>query len=160
MLSFIVDLGVWNWIIAGVLLFILEVFLPGVFLLWFGFAAAVVGVLALATGMGFSAQIAVFALAAIASVLMARKLFHYGAVGSDRPNLNLRGQQYIGRTLVVAESITNGRGRVKVGDSLWSAEGPDTEAGARVRVTGARSTVLIVEAVPAGENLPKAGSFS
>jgi hypothetical protein len=64
---------------------------------------------------------------------------------SDLPDLNIRGQQYIGRSLVVEQAIQNGRGKVRVGDSLWAAEGPDTPAGARVTVTAARGTVLVVE---------------
>jgi membrane-bound ClpP family serine protease len=34
---------------------------------------------------------------------------------------------------------------VKVDDSIWRAVGPDIEAGARVRVTGVRDAVLVVE---------------
>jgi membrane protein implicated in regulation of membrane protease activity len=65
---------------------------------------------------------------------------------SDLPDLNERAQQYVGRSLVVAESIENGRGKVRVGDSVWQAEGPDVPVGSRVKVTGARGTVLVVVA--------------
>ena len=64
---------------------------------------------------------------------------------SDLPDLNVRGQQYIGRSLVVEQAIQNGRGKVRVGDSMWAAEGPDAPAGSRVTVTGTRGTVLVVE---------------
>ena len=30
----------------------------------------------------------------------------------------------IGRSLVVEQAIQNGRGKVRVGDTLWQAEGP------------------------------------
>jgi len=65
---------------------------------------------------------------------------------SDLPDLNERAQQYIGRSLVVVEAIANGRGKVRVGDTFWQAEGPDVPAGTRVKVTGARGTVLLVVA--------------
>ncbi len=55
-----------------------------------------------------------------------------------------RGQR-IGRSLVVEDAIQNGRGKVRVGDTVWQAKGPDTPAGARVTVTGAEGTVLVVE---------------
>jgi membrane protein implicated in regulation of membrane protease activity len=45
---------------------------------------------------------------------------------------------------VVEQAIENGRGRVRVGDTLWSAEGPDAPAGTRVTVTGSKGTVLVV----------------
>jgi membrane protein implicated in regulation of membrane protease activity len=46
----------------------------------------------------------------------------------------------------VEEAIENGRGKVRVGDSVWQADGPDVPAGSRVKVTGARGTVLVVVA--------------
>lgn len=66
---------------------------------------------------------------------------------SDQPNLNRPAVQIVGRVLVVAEPIEGGRGKVKVGDTLWPAEGPDLPAGAEVRVTAAKGTVLQVERV-------------
>ncbi len=43
------------------------------------------------------------------------------------------------------EPIVNGRGRVKIDDSVWSAEGEDAPDGAKVLVTGVRGAVLTVE---------------
>jgi membrane protein implicated in regulation of membrane protease activity len=64
---------------------------------------------------------------------------------SDFPDLNKRGQQYFGRVLTVEEAIDCGRGKVRVGDTLWSAEGLDVLAGTRVKVTDTRGTILLVE---------------
>jgi membrane protein implicated in regulation of membrane protease activity len=44
---FFSELGPWNWMALGFVLLILEVFLPGVFLLWIGLAALIVGGLSL-----------------------------------------------------------------------------------------------------------------
>ncbi len=63
----------------------------------------------------------------------------------DEPKLNARGTKHIGRLVVIEQPIEAGRGRVRIGDGWWSAEGPDLEAGAQVRVIGARGVVLIVE---------------
>ncbi|MEZ5924640.1 MAG: NfeD family protein [Hyphomicrobiaceae bacterium] len=145
-MSFFASLGAWNWLIAAAVLLILEVFAPGVFLMWFGVAAAVVGLIALVVDMPLLWQALLFAAAAIASVLIGRKVFPYTEQVSDQSSLNLRGQQYVGRTYTLEQSIVEGRGKLRVGDSLWSAEGPDLAAGARVRVTGVRGTVLMVEA--------------
>lgn len=64
---------------------------------------------------------------------------------SDQPDLNRRGAQYIGRTVTVEEPIVAGRGKVRIGDTLWPVEGPDAAIGARVKVTAVRGTVLVVE---------------
>lgn len=63
---------------------------------------------------------------------------------SDEPDLNRRAAQLIGRVLVVEEAIENGRGKVRVGDTLWAAEGPDTPVGVEVQVLSVQGTVLRV----------------
>ncbi len=144
--STIATYGAWIWLIAGVALLVLEVFAPGVFLLWFGIAAALVGVIALNWPMPLIWQLAVFGLASILSLVAARTVFRYGVEVSDPESLNVRGHQYLGRVVVVEDAIVNGRGKVRIGDSIWGAEGEDAPKGARVRVTGAQGTMLKVEA--------------
>ena len=131
------------------LLFILETVVPGVHFLWFGIAAVVVGVLALATGIAWQWQVIAFGIISVLTVFWVRRYVRPDVAKSDLPDLNERGQQYIGRSLVVEQAIQNGRGKVRVGDTLWQAEGPDAPAGARVTVTAARGTVLVVERAPA-----------
>jgi len=50
-------------------------------------------------------------------------------------------------TVVVA--VDDHNGRVRVGDSEWSARGGPAEAGERVRITGVDGNCLNVEAVRA-----------
>ena len=42
------------------------------------------------------------------------------------------------------DPIVNGRGSVKIGDSIWRVEGPELPKGTRVRVLGADGTLLKV----------------
>ena len=137
--------GIWNWFILGVLLFVLEFMLPGVHFLWFGLAAAVVGVLAMATGISWPYQVIAFGIIAVLTVFVVRRYVRSNASHTDQPDLNERGQQYVGRSLVVEQAIQNGRGKVRVGDTVWQAECPDVPVGSRVKVTAARGTVLVVE---------------
>jgi len=137
--------GPWNWFILAVLLFILETVVPGVHFLWFGLAAVVVGMLALAIGFAWPWQVVAFGIISVLMVFWVRRFYRVEAAQTDLPDLNIRGQQYIGRSLVVEQAIQNGRGKVRVGDTLWAAEGPDTPAGTRVTVTAAKGTVLVVE---------------
>jgi membrane protein implicated in regulation of membrane protease activity len=149
LLTLFYGLGAWNWLILAVVLLILETVIPGVHFLWFGIAAAVVGVLALATGIVWQSQVLAFVLLSVAVLFWVKRFARPDVAVSDLPDLNVRGQQYVGRAVVVEQAIENGRGRVRVGDTLWSAEGPDAPAGSRVTVTGARGTVLVVERAPA-----------
>ncbi|HEX5999675.1 MAG TPA: NfeD family protein [Hyphomicrobiaceae bacterium] len=138
------SLGAWNWLILAVVLLALEIVTPGVNFLWFGLAAAVVGLLALGIGFTWPWQVLLFVALSVAVVLSVRRIVRPDVALSDQPDLNLRGRQYVGRSLVVEQAIENGRGKVRVGDTLWSAEGPDAPAGARVTVTGTRGIVLLV----------------
>jgi hypothetical protein len=81
----------------------------------------------------------------VAVVCWVKRFFRPDVAISDVPDLNVRGRQYVGRAVVVEQAIENGRGKVRVGDTLWSAEGPDVPVGTRVTVTGSKGTVLVVQ---------------
>jgi membrane protein implicated in regulation of membrane protease activity len=130
-------------------LLILEVAIPGVQFLWFGIAAALIGALALSAGIAWQWQVLAFVLLSVLAVFWVRRFVRPDVAISDLPDLNVRGRQYVGRAVVVEQAIENGRGKVRVGDTLWAAEGPDAPAGTRVTVTGTKGTVLVVERVPA-----------
>jgi len=74
-----------------------------------------------------------------------RRLVHRRMESRD-PALNRRGERYVGRQFTLETAIINGRGSIKVDDSVWRATGPELPAGRRVKVVGADGTVLRVEA--------------
>jgi membrane protein implicated in regulation of membrane protease activity len=141
------NLGPWNWVIAGVVLMALETVIPGVYFLWFGISAIVVGILAFAFGDALSQpwELVLFAIISVATVFWVRNFANLQPVESEDKDLNLRSAQYVGRVVVVEDAITGGRGRVRVDDTLWLASGADAPKGAHVRITGAHGTVFIVE---------------
>lgn len=63
---------------------------------------------------------------------------------SDEPRLNARAAQLVGRNCTVEEPITGGRGRARVGDTVWTVEGPDAPSGATLRIVGMNGTALKV----------------
>lgn len=136
----------WHWLVVAVVLVVLEIFSPGVFFMWLGVAAAVVGgVLWLLPELSWQTQFVLFALLSVVSIAVVRAVLARHPIASDEPTLNRRGEQYIGRTLVLSEAIENGVGRVHVDDTLWRVAGVDAPAGTRVRVTGVDGAVLKVE---------------
>lgn len=66
------------------------------------------------------------------------------AGASDDPTLNRGGTALIGRSVVVIEAIVMGRGKVRAGDTVWIAEGPDAAAGDILQVQAVSGTVLQV----------------
>jgi membrane protein implicated in regulation of membrane protease activity len=135
----------WHWWAFGGALLIVEAFAPGFVFLWLGAAAGVVGTLLwLWPGIGPDYQVLIFAALSVASVLGWRRWRKAHSPASDQPNLNRRGAQYVGQRGPLVEPISNGRGRIRLGDSSWTVTGPDLPAGRTVEVTGADGVVLEV----------------
>ncbi len=138
-----------GWGAVALLLFAAETLAPGAFMLWMGFAAVAVflGVL-LVPGIPLLAQVAAFVVLSFVSIQVYRKFIR--ARGrervSDRPNLNRRAFQHVGRVLSLEQAIVAGRGRVKIGDAFWIVEGPDLPAGTPVEVVGTDGVTLHVQA--------------
>ncbi|MEQ1719320.1 MAG: NfeD family protein [Hyphomicrobium sp.] len=143
----ITKFGPWLWFAAAVVLFVLETLVPGIHFLWFGLAAGIVGVLALMLPIAWQWQLIAFALISVAAVFGVNRYARPELSKSDVPDLNVRGAQYIGRKVEVVEAIRNGRGKVRVGDTQWAAEGEDAVKGAEVEVTGVNGTVLVVSEI-------------
>ena len=151
--GFFTELQYWHWWIAGVGLVALEMLVPGTFFLWLGVSAGVTGLLLLVLPeFGWQYQIIVFSMLSVGSIYIGRKIWRPSHGDTDVPALNRRGAQYVGRVVKLAEPISNGRGKARVGDSLWLVAGDDQPVGAEVKVTGVEGTVLLVEPVPAGQD--------
>ena len=135
----------WWWMIAAVMLAVAEILAPGFFLIWLAAAALLTGFVTLVTGVAVAAQLGLFAILAIAAIYAARRWLRDNPILSSDPLLNDRTARLIGDTVEVVEPIVGGSGRVRVGDGVWSARGPDTAAGTRVRIVGADGTLLRVE---------------
>ena len=127
--------GPWMWLTAGLILMLAELAVPGFYLIWIGGAALLTGLLAF-TGLSGAAQVVAFAILTIVSILIARRWFNTYPIESSDPLLNDRGGRMVGEIVTVVEPIEGGDGRVKVGDSVWTAHGPDAPVGARLRITG------------------------
>jgi membrane protein implicated in regulation of membrane protease activity len=139
----------WVWLLAATALGIAELLVPGVFLIWLAAAAAVTGFITLIFGIPLAFQFVVFALLSLAAVWSGRRWYANNPVESSDPLLNDRAARLIGETLVLVAPIENGRGRVKVGDSVWTCKGADAAEGSRVRVIGAEGQCLKVEPIVA-----------
>ena len=134
------------WGAVALLLFAAEALAPGAFMLWMGFAAAAVFVAVLAIpGIPLLVQVAAFVVLSFVSIQIYRKWFRHRARESDRPTLNRRAAQHVGRVVVLESAIVAGRGRVKIGDAFWVVEGPPLDVGCPVRIVGTDDVSLQVE---------------
>ncbi|NLA68717.1 MAG: NfeD family protein [Gammaproteobacteria bacterium] len=139
--------GATAWAAVALVLIAAETFVPGAFLLWMGIAAAVVWLAVLLfPGLGLLAQMVLFVALSVVAVLSYLKWGRRRERPSDRPLLNRRAEQHVGRVVTLDRAIVGGRGRVKIADAYWDVSGPEMEAGARVRIIAANGMVLEVRA--------------
>lgn len=136
----------WHWWILGVLLLGLELMAPGIFFLWVGLAAGLIGVVILfLPGLIWELQVLLFAALAVAVTLAGRWWWTKRGTTANDPHLNQRAASLVGTTCVLVTDLAHGRGRAKVGDGTWTVTGPDMPAQTAVTITGVKGTVLIVE---------------
>ena len=135
------------WAGLALLLMAAETLAPGVFLLWLGFAAAAVFAILLVVPLPPVWQAVAFIVLAFISIVAYVKFFKGQEKESDQPLLNRRGEQLVGQVFVLEQAIVDGRGRLKIGDAFWVAEGEDLPQGTRVRVVSVQNMSLQVRAV-------------
>src|SRR5215467_9862439 len=110
MLEMFAELGVWDWFIAGGLLLVLEVLAPGVFMLWLGLAALLVGAISMFVDWDWQAQFVAFAVFSVAAVPLWRRLAARSGAVTDQPFLNRRADALVGRIFTLEKPIVNGSG--------------------------------------------------
>jgi membrane protein implicated in regulation of membrane protease activity len=142
------DIVFWYWWVFAVFMLVVEMLAPGFFFLWLSVSGAIVGtVLFLVPSISPEIQLIIFSVLSVFSVLLWR---HYGTKNptvTDHPLLNKRGAQYIGRPFSLIEHIENGRGKIKVDDSIWTVLGNDCPLDTKVEVTDVKGTLFEVKAL-------------
>lgn len=130
------------WMIVGLVLLGVEILAPGVFMMWLGIAAILAGLIAWQLDWGFGAQVAVFAVLAAISLAVGIRLRTSG-----KPAMNNQLGGLTGR-LAIALSFDGREGRVRLGDSDWSARLATgvaiPEPGTHLRVDAVDGTILVV----------------
>jgi membrane protein implicated in regulation of membrane protease activity len=140
----------WAWVILAGVLALAELHAPGSYLVWIALGAALTSVVVAAFGVSVEGQLGSFAAASALSCVMG--YFVYRRLHRPRrgePPLNERGLAMIGVRGAVCEAFISGRGKVRVGDGVWLADGPDLAEGAPVVVSAVRGTRLVVQAIEA-----------
>ena len=139
------DLGPFHdwivWLLAGLMLLIAEMLVPGVFLMWIGLACIGTGLAALSVPLSFDRQVLIFAVLVVATLAVGLRLRR------RPPRLRTQTAGLAGRT-AVALQFHGREGRVRLGDSDWAARmapgTPTPDAGTRLLVEDVDGTILIV----------------
>jgi len=148
----LIGISPWYWVAFGLALGALEMATGSFFLIGPGVAAAIVGlVLFVNPQMAGEFQVTTFA---IISVILTWAARVYTAkmreAPSDRPGLNQRAGQIVGKRGTVLDPFQHGSGAVDIGGVRWLAKleaGETLAKGKPVEVVSATGTTLTVKAV-------------
>lgn len=142
----------WHWLALGLMLLSLEMMLGTFDLLWISIAAGLTSAFtAIAPDgiAGWQGQLVVFAVASTALFIVGRTLFRQMRENvEEHPTLNKRMAGTLGQRGIVAEDFSGGIGRVKLGDTVWSAQsvdGANLASGAAVVVEATEGNMLKVK---------------
>lgn len=145
------QLSQWHWFIFGLLLLIGEALGASGFLLGTSMAALLMGVIVWIaasitdSAMGWQAQVVLCAVLSVSFSLLYWRFFRADQQASDRPELNHRTAQLVGRKLVLDKDIPF-EGRIQIGDTFWKVVS-DTplSKGDQVEVISADATTLTIK---------------
>lgn len=141
------ELGVYHWLILGVVLLTLEVLGTAGFLLGAAVAALVTaGLVWFDVLQQWQSQLSIFALLAVVLSVAYWYLFRRVNQQTDSPMLNQAAQRMVGQKTVLQQPLEHGRGKVQFGDALWTveAEAPLAE-GTEVIVVSVEDMTLTVK---------------
>ena len=138
------NLNFMHWLVLGLALIILELFLWTTFLLWVGASAITVSIVFyLIPDVGGLIQVFTFLAISVAATYLSKKYYPIKTVDDE---LNEKAKTYIGKECKVS-SMEDGVIKVQIGKSLWFAEGTDLNVGQSVKIVGVEASTFIVEPV-------------
>jgi membrane protein implicated in regulation of membrane protease activity len=138
----------WSWVVLAGILGLAEMGVPGAYLMWIALGAALTGFADAGFDLSLEGQLAMFAAATALSC--SAGFFAYRVMLRPQrggPALNEPHRAMLGARGTVCERLLNGRGKVRIGDTVWLATGPDLAEGTAIVVSGTHGTRLIVDAI-------------
>ncbi len=147
MIEFLSTMTFWHWGILAIVLIVAEIMLPGVIFLWVGIGAGITAIITfIQPDLPWKVQLVCFAALAVVSGIMGRIWILKHPIETDKPLLNQRSQQNIGRIVTIIDPVVNGVGTAHLDDTVWRVSGADLSAGSKARVISVDGSTLIVEA--------------
>lgn len=140
-------LGYHHWLIAGLLLLILDGFTRDSLPMWLGFTAVAMGVALLllpwfGVHLAWTGQLLVAA-PLLVLALYAWRRYEHGHPEHRRPRLPA---ELVGREGMLVTALCDGRGEVRVEGTVWPATGPDLPVNTPVIIRAVTAVAFRVEA--------------
>jgi inner membrane protein len=150
-LAWFLNVTHWHWFALAVALAGLEMLSMSFFLIFPALSATLVGlVVYFAPDLDWRVQVLIFAVLSVVTTMLGRSWMRRFR-GTDAPLVvNVRGQTYLGRRVQTTDALENGRGRVRMDDTWWSArtiDGAPVGAETLIEVTEVDGATLLVKVV-------------
>lgn len=139
------------WAFVGVFLLILELFIPGLFVFFFGIGALTIAIICAFTGININVQLILFLVISVVLLLALRNWLRGVFLGFTRSkqdsSQNL--QDFVGEKVIVGQAISPTQpGQVELHGVNWKARADVAiPVGAVVEIIGNESLTLIVKPV-------------
>jgi len=138
------NLNFMHWLVLGLSLIILELFLWTVFLLWIGASAITVSIFFyLMPDTSWPIQLLIFVALSLTSTSLAKRYYPVKTVDDE---LHEKAKTFIGKECKVS-SIEDGIIKVQIGKSLLFARGTGLSVGQVVKIVGVDDSTFIVELI-------------
>ena len=138
------NLNFMHWLVLGLSLIILELFLWTVFLLWIGASAITVSIFFyLMPNTSWPIQLLIFVILSLTSTNLAKRYYPIKTVDDE---LHEKAKTFIGKECRV-DSIEDGIIKVQIGKSLWFARGTGLSVGQAVKIVDVDNLTFIVELI-------------
>jgi membrane protein implicated in regulation of membrane protease activity len=135
------------WFVAGLVLFLLELIIPGFVIIFFGVGAWITAIVCLIGNPGINIQIIIFALTSILSLvglrrLIQNKFFYSREAGSADVDDEFTGKEAVAKTDIIPGKL----GRVEFKGTVWKADSKsDIKEGQLVIILEKDNFTLLVE---------------
>jgi len=140
----------WGWAILAALLGLAEMHAPGGYLIWIALGAALTAAVDAVYHVSVTAQVVIMMLASCVSCFAGYFVYrHTDRRQPDAAMLNQRDALLVGERGVVCSDIVHGEGKVRLGDTVWLAEGPNLPTGTAVIVKSVHRARVRVRPVDA-----------
>ena len=138
-----------DWFTIGLILVLIEFFVPGVFMVWFGLSAFLTGILTIYFEFSTIEISVVYGLTSLGFAIIGwfayDKIIKHTKIPEKYKNLNNPAGEFIGKSFPLDEDVKNGRSKALIGDSVWIVHCEDNlKKGDYVKITDIENGVVLV----------------
>ncbi|NVD07245.1 NfeD family protein [Vibrio sp. JPW-9-11-11] len=148
MIELLQSVNYWHWLALGLLLLAGELLGTAGYLLWLGLSAMLIGILMTLIPISWQLQWVAFGVFSLTTTwLWWRRQYQSDTESDAHRQLNQKSKQLIGQQFILDEDFPAGKGRVKVGDTTWTARSDrGIEAGTLIEIIEVNGIVLTIKA--------------